>query len=402
MLLANRMKKLKISYAIFCAAIFVLLFVCALVFSLLTKSSMIALYQNCTISLISSFIIIFSYSYSNTLKKFIEFNQNQYWRFYLGILFFVVIFILSSVFPFITVPFGVAAIMLLLFSGVECSLFTYFSLVLEYCVLYKPSSFEVLILISTGLFAIVLFSTLDTKFNYFAITISYLIFDFLIYFVLLLDNETYKSIDKLLIENTIRVVIELFILLVLLRLISVYLVHRNDNYFSVISDPEFELLERLKEIDESAYYHAIHTAHLADLAAKSINADSSLAMAGGYYHKIGLLQGKDNIQNTINVANSYLFPQELIDLLLQYGTKNTSVLSKEAAIVQLSDAMVSSVTYMFQKDSNADLNYEKIIDVIIKKKTEGGDFIHCELSIHDLSIIKKIFAEETSYYDFLR
>jgi hypothetical protein len=88
--------------------------------------------------------------------------------------------------------------------------------------------------------------------------------------------------------------------------------------------------------------------------------------------------------------------------LKECSANNISGVSKEAAIVQLSDALVSSVTYLFDKDKNATLNYEKIIDVIIRKKMDSGDFEHCSLTIEELCLIKKGFAEEKLYYDFLR
>ena len=70
--------------------------------------------------------------------------------------------------------------------------------------------------------------------------------------------------------------------------------------------------------------------------------------------------------------------------------------------MQIADVVVSTISYMFQKDNKAVLDYGKIVDVIIKKKLETGDFDYCQLTMEELSEIKKCFAEEKLYYDFLR
>ena len=180
------------------------------------------------------------------------------------------------------------------------------------------------------------------------------------------------------------------------------IISRNDLFYSNISDPDHELLLSLKDIDEDAYYHAVHTAYLADKAARCIHADHSLARALGYYHRIGLIQGKDTIQNTLTVAATYHFPAPLRRVMKEYGIKHTATVSREAAIVQICDALVSSLTYLFQKDADSQVNYEKIIDVIIHKKTECDDLANCDLTLKDISLIKKELLEEKKYYDFLR
>ena len=58
--------------------------------------------------------------------------------------------------------------------------------------------------------------------------------------------------------------------------------------------------------------------------------------------------------------------------------------------------------YLFQKDADSQVNYEKIIDVIIHKKTECDDLANCDLTLKDISLIKKELLEEKKYYDFLR
>ena len=114
------------------------------------------------------------------------------------------------------------------------------------------------------------------------------------------------------------------------------------------------------------------------------------------------MRGEGNLKNALAIAGEYHVPPELVQLLKEYGGKNTSLVSREAAIVLLADAMVSSVMFLFEKNPRAELNYEQIAGVVFKKQIESGVLDHCSLTISQLNEIYKIFVEETLYYDFLR
>ncbi len=102
------------------------------------------------------------------------------------------------------------------------------------------------------------------------------------------------------------------------------------------------------------------------------------------------------------VCSAQHFPGELIELLKEYGTKSAKHISREAAIVQICDAMVSSVSFLYSKNRETPLDYGKIIDVIIRKKTENGDWNKCDLNFRELNEIKKVLTGEKQYYEFLR
>ena len=78
------------------------------------------------------------------------------------------------------------------------------------------------------------------------------------------------------------------------------------------------------------------------------------------------------------------------------------VVSKETIVVLFSDCIVSSILYLFEKDPKAQLNYKQLIDTVFKKKLETDELWCNEISLAQLSEMKKIFVEEKLYYDFLR
>lgn len=360
------------------------------------------LYRNLLVSVLISFVIIFSYMAGNDESMLFHWNRGHVIRFTVIVCVTMAFLAVMGEIPFLAAPVSAVAIVLTVFSGSICGLFSYIALTLQYCLLYGCDREQMMVLLLTGIIGAVLFFNLNRSFRYAGSLFAFLTAVLVCYGLFFVITRDGSDFGDALLYIGIQLFSVLIGLLILLKVLGNYCIYRDDNVFAVINDPEYGLLVQLKELNKDAYFHAIHTAYLSEKVARRIGIDSALTKAGGYYHRIGLLQGKDTIQNTILVGAANHFPQALIRLLKEYGIKNTKNVSKEAAVVQISDVVVSSISYMFQKDKNAVLSYDKIVDVILKKKIESGDFDHCQLTMEELSEIKKCFAEEKLYYDFLR
>ena len=117
----------------------------------------------------------------------------------------------------------------------------------------------------------------------------------MLYSLFFVITQTGTLLGDAILYSAIRLFTIGILLLVILKLIGKFYYYKDIDFYSMINDPEYELLTRLKEINKEAYFHAVHTAYLSDRIAKKIGCDAALAKAGGYYHKIGLLQGNDSI-----------------------------------------------------------------------------------------------------------
>ena len=95
------------------------------------------------------------------------------------------------------------------------------------------------------------------------------------------------------------------------------------------------------------------------------------------------------------------FPQRVKEVLKEYLDKSEIIRSKETVVLLFSDTVISSISYLFSKDPKIQLDYEKIIESIFKKRIESGVIEHSDLSF-ELTQIKKGLVEEKLYYDFLR
>lgn len=213
-------------------------------------------------------------------------------------------------------------------------------------------------------------------------------------------NET-LHIDMLLIP-VVNLLVCMILLLILLKYFSFAVIYSKRDLYMDINDPECPLLVELKNSSREEYYHTIHTAYLCDRIAKRLNMDDALVKACGYYHRIGVLKGENNWENVQAVLEDNQFPQRVKEILKEYLDKSEIIRSKETVVLLFSDTIISSMNYLFSKDPKIQLDYEKIIESIFKKRLESGVIKYSDLSFGELQEMKKILMEEKLYYDFLR
>lgn len=65
-----------------------------------------------------------------------------------------------------------------------------------------------------------------------------------------------------------------------------------------------------------------------------------------------------------------------------------------------SDAVVSAILLLLQKEPEKKPDYEQVIDRIFERIREKGIFSECDLSLRGWNRMQKIFKEEKLYYDF--
>ncbi len=216
----------------------------------------------------------------------------------------------------------------------------------------------------------------------------------------LLANEVLNP--RMFIIPIVNILVCLILFLVLLKFFSFCIIFGKPDIYTDLNDPESPLLVKLKEISEEEYDHAIHTAYLCDRIAKKLEMDDAAVKACGYYHRIGLIKGENTWENIRSILTEYKFPPEVLSVLKEYTGKNEKIISRETVVLLFCDTVISSVNYLFSKDSKVEINYQKIINTIFKNKLESGIIDNSRLSFYELKEMKKILVEEKLYYDFLR
>ncbi len=217
--------------------------------------------------------------------------------------------------------------------------------------------------------------------------------------VVLYANETLKP--ELFLIPLINVIISLVLLLIILRFFSAFVIYKHRNKYMEINDQECALLVELKEKSKEEYYGAVHTAYFCERISRALCLDVDAAKTGGYYRRIGILKGENTWETVGGIAKEYAFPKEAVRILREFLDKTAPIKQKETAVLLMSDAVISSILYLFAQNSDVP-DYDKIIDTVFKQKLESNVLQVCSITLEELYRMKKIFKEEKLYYDFLR
>lgn len=354
------------------------------------------------LTIIASGCMIFVLEESRQQRKLLFDNEENIWR-------FVVLYLLGLVgsvgFPLLPAggwPFLPIFIGLMLFSNQLVGICGGSTLLFLTVSLSKSGTLEdFVIYFISGVVGALVFSYLNESLQvWFPMLISFSVqIVCLCIREVLMANEVLTA--QLLIIPVLNILVCMLLLLIILKFFSFSISKGRDVYMD-INDPECPLLVKLKAFSRDEYYHAIHTAYLCDRIAKRLNLDDAVAKAGGYYHKIGSLKGNNDWENTKEILDEAHFPEEVKMILQEYLDRDAVIVSKETVILLISDTVISSISYLFSKDEKAQLDYERLILAVFKKKIESGILNHSHISIFELEEMKKILMEETLYYDFLR
>ena len=346
--------------------------------------------------------VVFSIEQGIEKETFLFDNDVHLLRFALLYLLSFFVFLLFPMLPVGGWPYLAVFIGLTIFSNQVTGISAGTVLLMITCMLYGGNGSEFFIYFIGGLIGATVFSYVNITFK----VVLPLVISLMMQLVclalqeVLFVNET-LHLDMLLIP-VVNLLVCTILLLILLKYFSFAVIYSKRDLYMDMNDPECPLLVELKNTSKDEYYHAIHTAYLCDRIAKRLNMDDALVKACGYYHRIGILRGENSWENAQTILEENQFPQRVKEILKEYLDKSESIRSGETVVLLFSDTVISSINYLFSKEPNIQLDYEKIIGGIFKKRIESGIIDYSDLTFGQLQEMKKILTEEKLYYDFLR
>lgn len=371
-------------------------------FSFLRNMSTTDLIRNLVISCVGGLLVIFLMAQARYYKEYDYDNDEKEGRFLAMYLLGLVMAVACAFLPPSGWPFLVVFVSLALFSNSLIGLASG-TLLLTVTMMLSAAPMAMFVMYFVcGLVGVSLFRKLDDNYK---IGIPLLISVMLLTVVetacvVIYANETLKP--ELFMIPMMNVVMSLILLLIILKVFSALVIYRYRDKYMEINDPECELLVEMKNKSKESYYQAVHTAYFCDRIARRLNLDADATKAGGYYHKIGMIKDDNSFEQVAEIAIQYMFPPMTGRILQEFLDKKTPITKKETAVLLMSDAVVSSILFLFSKEPSGTIDYEQVIDTVFKKKLETAVLKDCEISMAELTLMKKIFKEEKLYYDFLR
>lgn len=156
---------------------------------------------------------------------------------------------------------------------------------------------------------------------------------------------------------------------------------------------EYLLLVQLRNFSKKLYQRSMDIGDISAEAAGRIEADVNLTKAGGYYCKIGRIEGKDYINEGVKILKKYHFPDEIVHIVEHHNLKYGNPSSKEGAIVMLTDSIISSIDAMKSRKDAKPVPISKLIDGIFVLKLSKSNLDECGLSVTDLKVLKEFYQD---------
>jgi cyclic-di-AMP phosphodiesterase PgpH len=217
-----------------------------------------------------------------------------------------------------------------------------------------------------------------------------------------------------------------------------------------VIDRNHEGLQLLQERAFGSFNHSLMVGTLADAAARSIDANNLLARAAAYYHDLGKTENPlYYIENQFGISNphdelapeesaevirrhvldgmvlarKYRIPSEVAEGIVthhgdgimryfydkavtQRGEENVNPddfrhaghkpRSKEMAIVMMADSVEGACRAVFEREEPSTEAIDKVVTRVIDEKVSDGQLQDCDLTMGELTRVKRAFIEALS------
>ena len=175
------------------------------------------------------------------------------------------------------------------------------------------------------------------------------------------------------------------------RLCMVWLM---DFWYDEFLNPDYGLRQDIRKFSFIEYQHAERVSRLSRICAGEIHANEDLAACAGFYYRLGKMEGEPMIDNALRVANDHCFPEDVIQILSEYGGIISLPSSKESAIVHMVDSVVTKVE-LFDADSmSSTWNQNMVIYQTINELSQKGYYDNSGLTMNQFLIIRERLAKE--------
>ena len=214
-----------------------------------------------------------------------------------------------------------------------------------------------------------------------------------------------------------------------------------------VIDRNHEGLQLLQEKAFGSFNHSLMVGTLADAAARSIDANNLLARAAAYYHDLGKTENplyfienqfgisnphdeleaeesaaiiRRHVTDGMTLAKKHKIPSEVAEGILTHhgdgimryfydkaitakGEENVDPdefrhaghkpQSKEMAIVMMADAVEGACRAVFEREEPSTEAIEKVVTRVIDEKVGDGQLQDCDLTMGELTRVKRAFIE---------
>lgn len=155
---------------------------------------------------------------------------------------------------------------------------------------------------------------------------------------------------------------------------------------------DYPLILQLKE-EDTLYQHSYEISRLSGLAARELGCNEALAAVGGMFHEAGRIISPDNyMEGNAVLAEQYGFPEDLAAVIRQHNTGSEIPKSPEAAVVMLSDCIVSTSEYLRKNGKRGAISDDQLVMSIFTNRINKGGLDEAGLTDAQLDTLKAFYV----------
>ena len=177
-------------------------------------------------------------------------------------------------------------------------------------------------------------------------------------------------------------------------LINKTIKNSEENIYNYILDENYELVSDIRRYSNAEYKHALRVSRFSKICAAEIGANESIASCGGFYYRLGKMEGEPEIDNAIKVANNHCFPTPIIDIIAEYYGVLALPSSRESAIVHMVDSVVTKIELLDSGAMSLNWNQNMVIYQTINENSQNGLYDKSGLSMNDFLKVRDRLANE--------
>ena len=211
---------------------------------------------------------------------------------------------------------------------------------------------------------------------------------FLMSGVLLVQNKRLGPEDTVI--PMVNIVVSGIVICIYMQFYNTKVANKESILYQTINDPEYEKMLSLKEKSRVSYYRSLHTAYLTERICTKLMLDVQAAKCAAYYHHFSM--------DELNEMDIPVHGRRLIE---QLKKKVPYPMEKEAVVVSICDALITTIQYLSGQAKDQKIQYELVIHKLFQKRLSPETFLESEITLRDMRFIEQKLIEEKMYYDFV-
>ncbi len=160
----------------------------------------------------------------------------------------------------------------------------------------------------------------------------------------------------------------------------------------------FGLVKDMRAYSAADYNHARKVSQIAEGCARLVGASADVAAAGGFYYRLGRLQGKPYVKNGVELARNNRLPMEVIGILEEYNGEEKLPSTLESAIVHIVDSVVAKFDVLDKDTLSSSWNQDILVYQTLNENSAAGLYDRSGFSMNMYLKIRDYLIKEAKLF----